>query len=99
MIISLSDIIYLIILIVIGMMMDTKKVIEKLNGMLEQELACAIRYATHASVITGPYAETVAARLEEIGGDEIDHAKKLRERITALGGQPSMNVSTADLRY
>ncbi len=79
--------------------MDTKKVIEKLNGMLEQELACAIRYATHASVITGPYAETVAARLEEIGGDEIDHAKKLRERITALGGQPSMNVSTADLRY
>ena len=79
--------------------MDTKKVIEKLNSVLEQELACAIRYATHAAVITGPYAEAVAARLEEISGDEVEHAKRLRERITALGGEPSMNVSTADLKY
>lgn len=79
--------------------MDTNKVIEKLNVALEQEHACAIRYATHAAIITGPYAEAVAARLEEIASDEIAHAKQLRERITALGGQPSMQVSTADLKY
>ena len=79
--------------------MDTDKVIEKLNAVLEQEHACAIRYATHAAMITGPYAEAVAARLAEIATDEIEHAKKLRERITVLGAQPSMQVSTADLKY
>ncbi len=79
--------------------MESQKIIDKLNGMLEQELACAIRYATHAAVITGPYAETVAERLAEIATDEIEHAKKLRERITALGAKPSMNVSTAGLKY
>jgi len=79
--------------------MDDKKIIEKLNRVLEQEHACAIRYATHAAVVTGPYAEAVAARLKEISGDETLHAEKLRERITTLGGVPSMQVSTADLRY
>lgn len=79
--------------------MDKKMVINALNKILEQEHACAIRYATHAAVIQGPYAETVAARLKEIAGDEIDHAEKLRDRITALGGVPSMQVSTGDLKY
>jgi len=77
--------------------MDTKKIIEGLNRMLEQEHACAIRYATHAAVVTGPYAESVAARLKEIAGDEREHAGKLRARIAALGGTPSMQVSTGDL--
>lgn len=80
--------------------MDNKKIIiHALNKILEQEHACAIRYATHAAVITGPYSESVSARLKEIAGDEIDHAEKLRDRITALGGVPSMKVSTEDLKY
>ncbi len=78
--------------------MDTKKIIEGLNRMLEQEHACAIRYATHAVVITGPYAESVSARLKEIAGDEREHAEILRGRITALGGTPSMQVSGEDLK-
>lgn len=76
---------------------DKKKIIEKLNQVLEQEHACAIRYGTHAALVKGPYAEDVMKRLEEIAGDEIDHAKKLRDRITALGGTPSMAVSQEDL--
>ena len=72
--------------------------IKALNELLEQEHACAIRYHTHAAVLSGPYAETVAARLREIGNDEILHAEKLRQRIVALGGEPSMNVSKEDLK-
>jgi bacterioferritin (cytochrome b1) len=75
-----------------------KKIIDQLNRMLEQEHACAIRYETHASVVTGPYAESVSARLKEIAGDEREHAAKLRGRITALGGTPSMQVSREDLK-
>jgi hypothetical protein len=47
------------------------KIAEALNGMLAQEHACAIRYATHAAIIAGPYSETFSARLEEIGADEL----------------------------
>jgi bacterioferritin len=78
--------------------MDDAKLVESLNRMLAQEHACAIRYATHAAIIAGPYSETVSARLKEIGTDELLHAEKLRDRILALGGTPTMDVSTADLK-
>jgi len=78
--------------------MDDPKLIDALNRMLAQEHACAIRYATHAAIIAGPYSETVSARLNEIGTDELVHAEKLRDRILALGGTPTMEVSTADLK-
>jgi bacterioferritin len=78
--------------------MNDKELVEALNGMLEQEHACAIRYMTHAAIVSGPYSETVAARLKEIAGDEQLHAEKLRDRILALGGTPSMGVSAADLK-
>src|SRR5439155_15796438 len=68
-----------------------------LNEALAQEHACQIRYLTHAAVITGPYAEAVAKRLTEIAEDEKEHAIKLRDRITALGGTPVMEVARQDL--
>ena len=52
-----------------GIMSD-QKTIDALNRMLSQEHACAIRYATHAAVVSGPYAEAVATRLKEIATDE-----------------------------
>ena len=78
--------------------MDDKQLIESLNRMLAQEHACAIRYATHAAIISGPYSETVAARFSEIAGDEVLHAEQLRNRILALGGTPTMDVSRDDLK-
>jgi bacterioferritin len=72
--------------------------VNRLNDMLRQEHACAIRYATHAAVIEGPYSETVSARLQEISGDEVLHAEQLRDRILALGGTPTMEVSADDLK-
>ncbi|MFQ5983989.1 MAG: bacterioferritin [Alphaproteobacteria bacterium] len=78
--------------------MGDAKLIEGLNRMLTQEYACAIRYATHAAIITGPYAQVVSARLKEIAGDEARHAKMLRDRIVALGGAPTMDVSADDLK-
>ena len=68
-----------------------------LNDVVSQEHACQIRYLTHAAVITGPYAEAVAARLKEIAEDEKTHAAQLRDRITALAGTPTMEIATKDL--
>lgn len=78
--------------------MQDEQLIEALNGLLSQEHACAIRYATHAAVVTGPYADIVQARLEEIASDEVSHAKKLRDRILAVGGLPTMDVNREDLK-
>ena len=78
--------------------MTKTELVAALNAMLEQEHACAIRYATHAAIVSGPYSETVAARLKEIATDELLHAEKLRDRILALGGNPSMAVSVEDLK-
>ena len=77
--------------------MDKAALVSRLNEMLAQEHACAIRYATHAAVVEGPYAETVKARLKEIAGDEVRHAEMLRDRILALGGEPEMHVRSEDL--
>jgi bacterioferritin len=79
-------------------MSNELEIIEKLNDMLQQEHACMIRYATHAAVVTGPASESVKARLKEISHDEADHAEKLRDRIVALGGKPSMEIHLDDLK-
>src|SRR5579864_1473390 len=78
------------------MKIENSALLEALNKMLAQEHACAIRYATHAAMVTGPSAEAVAARLREISSDEITHAEKLRKRILALGGTPTMEVQRDD---
>lgn len=78
--------------------MNNQEIVKDLNKMLAQEHACAIRYATHAAMIEGPYSETVKARLQEIAGDEVRHAEILRDRILALGGEPTMDISTKDLK-
>ncbi len=79
-------------------MMENQKIIDKLNVILKQEHACAIRYATHSASITGPASESIRARLKEIADDEVKHALKLRNRIIALGGTPTMEIAIADLK-
>jgi bacterioferritin len=79
------------------LMENQDKILKMLNAALAQEHACQIRYLTHAAVVTGPYAEAVAARLKEIAEDEKTHAMQLRDRIMALAGTPTMEISTKDL--
>jgi bacterioferritin len=74
-----------------------EKLIKMLNEALAQEHACQIRYLTHAAVITGRYGELVGNRLKEIAEDEKNHAIQLRDRITALGGTPTMEIATESL--
>ena len=71
---------------------DNFLLIEVLNRMLAKEHACAIRYATLAAMVIGPYVGAVSARFQEIASDEIAHAGKLRKRICALGGTPTLAV-------
>ena len=78
-------------------MENKEKVLKMLNEALAQEHACQIRYLTHAAVLTGPYAEVVGNQLKEIAEDEKTHAIQLRDRITALGGTPTMEIANKEL--
>ncbi len=77
--------------------MDREKILDALNKALAQEHACFLRYKTHAAVITGPYAKPIREQLDEIAEDEESHARDLRDRITGLGGTPTMSVEATDL--
>lgn len=74
------------------MALDKPKVLQLMNEGLEMEYASHIQYVTQASITTGPYAEGLIARFEEIASDEAEHAKILRTRIAALGGSPTTAV-------
>ena len=78
--------------------MESKEnLVKMLNEALAQEHACQIRYLTHAAVITGRYEELASNRLKEIAEDEKNHAIQLRDRITALGGTPTMEIAKEGL--
>ena len=74
------------------MPLDNDKAIKLMNEGLEMEYASQIQYLTQAAITTGPYAEGLIARFEEIASDEMEHAKILRTRIAALGGVPTIKV-------
>ena len=74
------------------MALDKTKLIKLMNEGLEMEYASYIQYVTQAAITTGPYAEGLIARFEEIASDEAKHAKILRARIAALGGIPTTTV-------
>jgi len=79
------------------MALDKEKVLRLMNEGLEMEYASHIQYVTQAAVTTGPYAEGLMARFEEIASDEAEHAKILRTRIAALGGVPTTKVGPIEV--
>jgi len=79
------------------MALDKGKVLHLMNAGLEMEYASHIQYVTQAAVTTGPYAEGLIARFEEIAADEAEHAKILRVRIAALGGVPTTKVGPIEV--
>lgn len=73
--------------------MDKKKVVKLLNQALTLEVTTYIRYATQASVLTGPYAVTIGDKLKQMAAEELRHADLLRDRLVALGKTPATDVA------
>jgi bacterioferritin (cytochrome b1) len=78
--------------------MGREQLVGPLNNLLAQEHACYIRYSTHAVVVSGPWAESVATRLRAIAAAEAHHAEELRNLVDYLDGEPTMQVHTDDLQ-
>jgi bacterioferritin len=74
-----------------GYKADRENVIRILNEVLATELVCVLRYKRHFYMAAGIHAEGVASEFREHAAEEQEHADKVAERITQLGGQPDFN--------
>ncbi|HET7587611.1 MAG TPA: ferritin-like domain-containing protein [Gammaproteobacteria bacterium] len=77
-----------------GYKADRETVLKLLNEALATELVCTLRYKRHYFMASGIHAQSVAAEFLEHAQQEQDHADRIAQRITQLGGEPDLNPDT-----
>lgn len=73
--------------------MKNSKIVEQLNQILELEVSGVVRYLHYALMITGPNRIPIVKWFHEQANEGYAHASTIGEKITALGGHPSLKVS------
>lgn len=73
---------------------DLQRLIEVLNQVVATEMVCYLRYTQNAIVAQGINREQVADMFKEHAGEELDHFKRVSDRINQLGGSPDMDPAT-----
>ncbi len=72
---------------------DTKKVCEALNAVVECELSGVVRY-THSSImVSGPHRVSIVDFLKEQANESLLHAQRAGEILTGLDGHPTQNIA------
>lgn len=74
-----------------GYRADRQRVIDVLNDVLATETVCVLRYKNHYYVASGIHSKPVAAEFLQHATEEQEHADRVAERITQLGGIPNLN--------
>lgn len=74
-------------------MVGRDKLIRGLNEDLNRELEAVLRYLYHSASATGLLGHELRELLKADVTGELEHAIFLADKITALGGQVSLNVS------
>jgi bacterioferritin len=72
---------------------DNKKVIERLNKIIESEISGVVRYLHYALMVTGPNRIPIVKWFHDQANEAYAHASIIGEKITALGGHPSLRVA------
>tara|TARA_B100000925_G_scaffold55058_1_gene36107 strand:+ start:5004 stop:5429 length:426 start_codon:yes stop_codon:yes gene_type:complete len=73
--------------------MDTKKITEILNSIMEFELAGVVRYTHSSLMVTGPYRMPIVEFLKEQANESLLHAQQAGELLTGLDGHPSQKIA------
>lgn len=73
--------------------MDTQKVIDALNTILEFELAGVVRYTHYSLMVFGHNRIPIVSWLREQATESLTHASLAGEHITTLGGHPSLKIA------
>jgi len=72
---------------------ENKKVVTLLNEIIEMEISGVVRYLHYALMIKGPNRIPIVKWFHEQANEGYQHASTIGEKITALGGHPSLKVS------
>lgn len=72
--------------------MDTPKVIEVLNRILELELAGVVRYTHYSLMVFGHARIPIIGWMATQANEGLTHARRAGELVTALGGHPSLRI-------
>ena len=71
---------------------NNEKLIKALNLDLEKEMAGIVRYLHHSFIIFGPNRGPLVQMFRAQATESMNHAIQLGEKITALGGHPTVRV-------
>lgn len=72
--------------------MPHQDLIKKLDEILELEISGVIRYLHYSLMITGPNRIPIVKFFRDQANEGFTHAAIIGEKITALGGHPSLKV-------
>jgi bacterioferritin len=75
------------------MSMNNEKIVQLLNQTLEMEISGVVRYLHYSFMIMGPNRIPIQKWFHDQAQEGYQHATLLGEKITSLGGHPSLNVS------
>ena len=73
--------------------LNTKKVIEVLNTIVQCELSGVVRSTHYALMITGRDRLTLTEYFKTQASESLTHAQDAGELVTGLGGHPSLEIS------
>lgn len=74
--------------------MNTKKVIDVLNKILECELAGVVRYTHYSLMVFGHNRIPIVKWLRDQATESLNHASIAGEHITTLNGHPSLKIGS-----
>ena len=77
---------------------DPNVVCKVLNEALATEIVCVLRYKRHYFMAQGIASDSVKKEFLEHANEEQEHADRISERITQLGGEPDLNPDTLTSR-
>lgn len=69
-----------------------EKLIKALNEDLEKEMTAIVRYLHHSFIVFGPNRGPIVQMFRNQSQEATSHAIQLGEKITALGGHPTVKV-------
>jgi len=71
---------------------DTPAVVDKLNQILEWELAGVVRYTHYSMMVFGHSRIPIVSYYQDKAQESLAHAQLAGELITQLGGHPSLKI-------
>lgn len=72
--------------------MDREKILAGLNVAFQMEMTGIVRYLHQSFRVFGPESPEIVRLLREQANESMEHAIKVGEKITAMGGTPSVEI-------